>query len=120
MEPYDPPGQLLQAEEPAVLYLPAPQVVHVEEDVAPIAALYFPATQDVQLLAPDPEYFPAPHVEHELEPLEENVPAPQLRHDVPPEEYVPAAQVEQEVAPVEGAIDPPEQDAHEPEPLLLE
>jgi hypothetical protein len=52
---------------PAALHVPAAQAVQVAELVAPVAALFVPATHCVQLPAPAALQVPAPQVAHVAE-----------------------------------------------------
>ena len=57
---YFPASQTLQLEDEVELKEPASQAKHVSDDVAPLAELYRPATQSVQVSAAEvDEYFPA-------------------------------------------------------------
>ena len=78
--------------------LPAPQLTHVEEEVAPEVPEYVPPAQSSQELAPTALlYLPTEHGVHEPAAGNEKLPAPQLIH------------VEEEVAPVVPEYVPPAQ-----------
>ena len=78
---YVPAGQSrTQALRSSVEYFPAPQIKHVDVDIAPVPAEYFPtsqSTQDVALVTV--EYLPSSHSKHADEPkLTLYLPASQL------------------------------------------
>ena len=121
-------GHAVHAVVPDTLeYVPAMQLVHTTDEIAPTAIEYVPAEHVMHALVPDtPEYVPARqfvHTADEIAPTAiEYVPAVQFVHAVVPDtpEYVPAGQLmhtADEIAPTSVEYAPAEQAMHALEPV---